>query len=75
MSSVYFAVSHYGDQKYPTCDHVQLSNLYDVVSFPIGDPRIKQYIDMGYYDHEIHSGIHYFDEVGFLKCKICGWKP
>ncbi len=77
MIDVYFSVSDYmSDQKYPKCDHAELSDTYDSVKLPVGDPKIKEYKDRGYYDHGIiHSSVHYFDEVGFLKCRICGWKP
>ena len=64
MSSVYFSVSNYmSDQKYPMCDHVELSDIYDSIKLPVGDPRIKGYIDRGYYDHGV---IHDFEAL----CRI-----
>jgi hypothetical protein len=75
--SVYFSVSDHGHPpKFPTCDYIHFSNSWNFEKVAKTDKkRIKMYEDMGYFGQEINCGIHYFDDTGFLKCKVCGWTP
>ena len=75
--SVYFSHQdgHY-PPKFPTCDYMEIYNQYNCEKIRLDDTkRINMFKEMGYSMHETRCGIHYFDENGFLQCKICGWTP
>jgi len=76
--SIYFSIMDESHQdEFPTCDYVEVDQgeYFPSLKLRPNDPRVKQAKKDDKYCHKINSGIHYFNEAGFLQCKICGWTP
>lgn len=66
------------DEEIPYCHHMIISEgEYTVDTIcPINDPRVEQAKKDGKYMHEVpHCSVHYFNDVGYLRCSHCGWTP
>ncbi len=77
--SIYFSVNEYDSAhiEYPDCNYVEIDQGEYSVSLQVrpDDPRVAEAKKNGVWTHEINSSIHYFDDIGFPICKICGWCP
>lgn len=61
---------------FPTCDYVEAYSTYNLEKIRTEDKkRIEMFKGMNYNIHETKCGIHYFNEIGYLQCVICGWTP
>ena len=61
---------------YPKCTYMLIhKGIYESdLRLRLDDPRVKD-IKEGIFNVKISSDIHYFDDIGFPICKICGWCP
>ena len=62
----------------PYCHHVEISmgEYESNIKCPPNDPRVKKAKKEGKHVFEVeYSSVHYFDDIGFLHCNICGWTP
>ena len=82
--SIYFSVdatfadrNHSFSKKFPTCNYVEVDQGQYSVNLKLrpDDPRVAEAKKNGVWTIKVSSGIHYFDDIGFPICKICGWCP
>ena len=81
--SVYFSsnvilrsLNHPFSKDFPTCDYYEVNQGWHSYTLRTDETKRLQHAkDIGCQVRIVHSGIHYFNEIGYPVCKICGWCP
>ena len=80
MSEVCFNVDvRLSEKPLPKCEFYEYSDQYfGRETIRIDDLRLEEKLQIAkkkYYVHKVESSNHYFSNVGFPQCIICGWSP